>query len=62
MPEKKYLVIITRTVQKALYKLPDKIATKLEAAMLKLEDNPRPIGYKKLKGREAYSICEGDYR
>lgn len=62
MPEKKYLVIITRTVQKALYKLPDKIATKLEATILKLENNPRPFGCKKLKGREAYRIREGDYR
>jgi mRNA interferase RelE/StbE len=62
MPEKKYLVIITRTVQKALSKLPNKIASKLESAMLKLEDNPRPPGCKKLKGREAYRIREGDYR
>lgn len=62
MPEKKYLVIITRTVQKTLSKLPDKIVTKLEAAMLKLEDNPRPFGCNKLKGREAYRIRKGDYR
>ncbi len=62
MDEKKYLVIITRTVQKTLSKLPSPIATKLESAMLKLEDNPRPPGCKKLKGREAYRIREGDYR
>lgn len=62
MPEKKYLVIITRSVQKTLSKLPDKIASRLEAAMLQLENNPRPFGCKKLKGRESYRIREGDYR
>lgn len=62
MPEKKYLVIITRSVQKTLSKLPDKIASRLETAMLQLENNPRPFGCKKLKGRESYRIREGDYR
>jgi mRNA-degrading endonuclease RelE of RelBE toxin-antitoxin system len=46
MPEKKYLVIITRSVQKTFSKLPDKIASQLEAAMLKLENNPRPLDVK----------------
>jgi mRNA interferase RelE/StbE len=27
-----------------------------------LADNPRPHGYKKLKGEDAYRICVGDYR
>jgi mRNA interferase RelE/StbE len=62
MHDKKYQVIITRSVQKTLLKLPDKIAAKLEAAMLKLEDNPRPPGCKKLKNRDSYRIREGDYR
>lgn len=62
MPEKRYQVIITRSVQKTLSKLPDKIASRLEAAMLELERNPRPFGCKKLKGRDSYRIREGDYR
>ncbi len=62
MPQRKYTVIITRSVQKNLLKLPDRVASKLESAMLLLEDNPRPIGCKKLKGRDAYRIREGDYR
>jgi mRNA interferase RelE/StbE len=62
MPQRKYTVIITRTVQKTLSKLPDRVASKLESAMLLLEDNPRPSGCKKLKGRDAYRIREGDYR
>ena len=62
MPEKKYLVVITGSVQKTLSKFPDKIASKLEKVMLRLENNPRPLGCKKLKGRDSYRIREGDYR
>lgn len=62
MSQRSYTVIITKTVQKTLSKLPDRVASKLETAMLSLEANPRPIGCKKLKGREAYRIREGDYR
>ena len=62
MPEKKYTVVISKSVQKTLSKLPDRMASKLELSMLKLENDPRPFGYKKLKGRDAYRIREGDYR
>lgn len=58
----KYTVVITASVQKMLAKLPDAIANKLETAMLALEYNPRPHGYKKLKGRVANRIRVGDYR
>ena len=58
----KYSVVITASVQKMLGKLSDTIADKLETAMLSLENNPRPNGYKKLKGRAAYRIRVGDYR
>lgn len=58
----KYTVVITQSVQKYLKKSPDRLATKLESAMLSLETNPRPYGYKKLKGREAYRIKVGNYR
>lgn len=43
----KYEVFITKTVQKRLKKLPNKIADKLETQMLQLEDNPRPPYCKK---------------
>ncbi|MCF8338671.1 MAG: type II toxin-antitoxin system RelE/ParE family toxin [Bacteroidales bacterium] len=58
----KYEVFITKTVQKQLKKLPNKIADKLETQMLQLEDNPRPTHCKKLSGREAYRIRVGNYR
>ena len=59
---KKYTVYITKTVQKQIAKLPDNIADRIEAKMLKLEDEPRPQEAKKLKGRDAYRIKVGDYR
>ena len=58
----KYNVIITTKVQKYLDKLSDKIADKLETAMLQLGDNPRPNGVDKLTNRDAYRIRVGDYR
>ncbi len=36
--------------------------TNIKAAIYNLAENPRPIGYKKLKGREGYRIRVGDYR
>jgi mRNA interferase RelE/StbE len=60
MPE--YTVVITQSVQKYLKKIPDKLADKLESEMMKLEINPRPFGYIKLKGRDAYRIRVGNYR
>ena len=58
----KYTVVITTSVQKMLVKLPNATAEKLERAMLALEENPRPHGYKKLKGRVANRIRVGNYR
>ena len=58
----KYTVFVKKSVQKHLAKMPNEIADSLENAMLELEDNPRPFGYKKLKGRDAYRIRFGNYR
>jgi mRNA interferase RelE/StbE len=58
----KYKVFITKSVFKLLSRIPDETADKLEALMLTLEDNARPSGCKKLKGRNAYRIRLGNYR
>ncbi len=58
----KYQVVITKSVQRTLGKLPNSLATQLEDAMLALETNPRPTGCKKLKGRVGYRIRVNDYR
>ena len=55
-------VVITQSVQKYLKKLPNKVADKLESEMINLEINPRPYGYIKLKGKNAYRIRVGNYR
>jgi mRNA interferase RelE/StbE len=57
-----YTVLILPSAQKQLDKLPNAIATRIEDKMLDLENDPRPPGCKKLKGRDAYRIRIGDYR
>ena len=57
-----YKITISRPAQKQLQKLPDNIARQLTSAIYKLGENPRPVGYKKLKGRDGYRIKSGDYR
>jgi mRNA interferase RelE/StbE len=42
--------------------LPDQIVNQIIEALSLLEDNPRPSGCKKLKGREGYRIRTGVYR
>ena len=58
----KFTVIITKSVQKQLAKLPDNVVDKLEERMLQLEQNPKPDDCIKLKGRDAYRIRVGNYR
>lgn len=60
MPD--YQIIITKTAQKQLDKLPDTVAGILIEAIQKLSLNPRPHGCKKLKGRDGYRIRRGYFR
>ena len=60
MPE--YTITISKTAQKQLDKIPDRIAHPIFELIQTLADNPRPHGYKKLKGRPGYRIRKGDYR
>jgi len=57
-----YTVVLTKTAQKQLDKLPDAVADPLLDAVEKLADDPRPDGCKKLKGRAGYRIRRGSYR
>jgi mRNA interferase RelE/StbE len=57
-----YKVRIEKSVQKTLEKINDPFYSKIKNAILKLADNPRPDGYKKLKGRDGYRIRVADYR
>ena len=62
MANNKYTVVVTATVKKLILKLPSSIAHRIENSLLQLEEDPRPPGYKKLKGRNGYRIRVGDYR
>ena len=57
-----YRVILSKSVQKELDRLPDDIARRILTRLSGLETNPRPMDVKKLKGRDAWRIRIGDYR
>ena len=57
-----YKVRIEKSVQKTLEKINDPFYSRIKNAIRKLAENPRPEGYKKLKGREGYRIRVADYR
>ena len=57
-----YTVLILPSAPKQLDKLPNVIATRIENKLLELEQDPRPPGCKKLKGRDAWRVRIGDYR
>ena len=58
----KFQIILPKSVQKELDRLPDDLAGRILARLAGLENNPRPADVKKLKGRAAWRIRVGDYR
>jgi len=58
----KYTVLVERYAQKQIAKLDKKLIPVIKSAIAELANNPRPYGYKKLKGEEAYRIRVADYR
>lgn len=58
----RYQVILPKSVQKELDRLPDDIARRVLTRLAGLETNPRPADVKRLKGRDAWRIRIGDYR
>ena len=58
----KFQVILPKSVQKELDRLPDELAGRILTRLAGLETNPRPADVKKLKGRAAWRIRVGDYR
>jgi len=57
-----YTVVLTKKAQRQLDKLSDHIVVPILVAIEALANEPRPQGYKKLKGRSAYRIRVGNYR
>ncbi|MEN9638221.1 MAG: hypothetical protein RLZZ262_89 [Bacteroidota bacterium] len=57
-----YKVTIKKRAIKALEKINEPYYSNVKEAIYNLADNPRPTGYKKLKGRDGYRIRVVDYR
>jgi mRNA interferase RelE/StbE len=59
-----YKISIKKSAAKELEELPNKITALITTAILQLAHNPRPQGYKKLKGKilELWRIRIGNYR
>jgi mRNA interferase RelE/StbE len=57
-----YQVILKRSAQKELDHLPQTTHERVINALVSLKNNPRPVGIKKLRGREGYRLRIGDYR
>lgn len=57
-----YTLRIEKAVIKSLEKINEPYYSKIKTAILNLANNPRPAGYKKLKGRDGFRIRVADYR
>jgi mRNA interferase RelE/StbE len=57
-----YNIRIEKSVLKSLEKISEPYYSNIKTAILKLSNNPRPQGYKKLKGRDGYRIRVANYR
>ena len=57
-----YKVEVEKKAAKALEKINDPDYYRIKTTILNLANDPRPYGYIKLKGRDAYRITVGTYR
>lgn len=57
-----YEIVLSKKAKKLLDKFSDTIAQPIFDAIAALETNPKPIGCKKLKGRDAFRVRVGNYR
>ncbi|MBI1647752.1 type II toxin-antitoxin system RelE/ParE family toxin [Capnocytophaga sp. 051621] len=60
--EKKYTVIVVKKISKFIESLSEPHYSAIINALVSLEENPRPFGYKKLTNDDKYRIRVGDYR
>ena len=60
---KRHTVVLTKTAEKNLHRLPVRVIEKIIGVLKSLEENPRPAGCKKLKGcKNLWRASVGDYR
>ena len=59
---KKYTVVVVKKISKFIESLSEPHYSAIVRALVSLEENPRPFGYKKLTNDDKYRIRVGDYR
>ena len=57
-----YSLNFSRQALKELAKINEPHYSNIKQAIFNLTENPRPQGYKKLKGRDGYRVRTGNYR
>lgn len=58
-----YSVVLTTQAEKDLKKLPRTVLERIANSLRTLQENPRPMGVKKLQAeKDAYRVRVGDYR
>lgn len=57
-----YTLNFSKQAFKELEKINEPFYSNIKQAVFNLTQNPRPQGYKKLKGRDGYRIRVGNYR
>lgn len=57
-----YHVVLRPSAEKELARLPQNAYELTAKKLLALQENPRPVGVKKLAGRDGYRVRVGDYR
>ncbi len=60
---KNYRVVISKSAEKELSKLPANVVARIIPVLQALEKDPRPVGCKKLKGfKNLWRVRVGNYR
>ena len=58
----RYTVFIKHSAEKESSDLPERLHDRIVARMRSLAEDARPVGARKLRGREGYRLRVGDYR
>ena len=57
-----YVIAIKRSAEEELDSLPKAVQERIVSHLTELKGDPRPVGVKKLHGREGYRIRVGNHR
>jgi mRNA interferase RelE/StbE len=57
-----YSLNFTKRALKDLEKIKEPFYSQIKQAIQSLAENPRPLGYIKLKGRDSFRVRTGNYR